>query len=209
MSRRKFLPPLLVSLLALSVHAQFTCVTNNGSITIAGYTGLGGDVIIPATINGRPVTRIGQHAFQSTINLTNIILPNTIGSIDPGAFSFCTQLKAVNIPSSVTTLGDSAFAYCNNLAEVTLSTSLTNIFSWTFASCENLTSVFIPGNVAAIGERAFDSCAALTNVTFHDRLVTIGDWAFAYSLDVIGKGLPRAVGYGRLEFDRVGPSGDR
>ena len=34
------------------VQAQFTYTTNNGAITITGYTGSGGAVVIPATING-------------------------------------------------------------------------------------------------------------------------------------------------------------
>jgi hypothetical protein len=33
-------------------QAQFRCTTNNGSITITKYTGSGGDVTIPNTING-------------------------------------------------------------------------------------------------------------------------------------------------------------
>jgi hypothetical protein len=41
------------------VQAQFTYTTNNGTITITKYTGPGGVVDIPATINGLPVTCIG------------------------------------------------------------------------------------------------------------------------------------------------------
>ena len=33
-------------------------------ITITGYTGSGGDVILPDTINGLPVTSIGASAFS-------------------------------------------------------------------------------------------------------------------------------------------------
>ena len=38
----------------------FTWTTNNGTITITGYTGPGGAVIIPSTITGRLVTTIGN-----------------------------------------------------------------------------------------------------------------------------------------------------
>ena len=41
------LPLLLLLTLPSAVQAQFTFTTNNGTITIKGYTGLGGDVIIP------------------------------------------------------------------------------------------------------------------------------------------------------------------
>ena len=56
---------LLLLLLALPavVQAQFTYTTTNGTITITGYTGPGGWVTIPSTINGLPVTSIGDYAF--------------------------------------------------------------------------------------------------------------------------------------------------
>jgi hypothetical protein len=40
------------------VEAQFTYTINNGTVTITGYTGPGGDVAIPATIDGLPETSI-------------------------------------------------------------------------------------------------------------------------------------------------------
>ena len=48
----------MLMLLALPapVQAQFNYTTNNGTITITGYTGSGGAVTIPSTINGLPVT---------------------------------------------------------------------------------------------------------------------------------------------------------
>ena len=67
-------PTLLQSLLLLAVllmmpaavQAQFTYTTNNGTITITGYAGSGGvgAVTIPGTINGLPVTSIGEYAFS-------------------------------------------------------------------------------------------------------------------------------------------------
>ena len=51
---------LLLLTLPAVVQAQFTYTTNNGQITITRYTGPGGAVVIPTTINGRPVTPYGQ-----------------------------------------------------------------------------------------------------------------------------------------------------
>ncbi len=39
--------------------------TNNGTISITKYIGLGGEVTIPDEINGLPVTAIGDYAFYS------------------------------------------------------------------------------------------------------------------------------------------------
>ena len=50
---------LLLLLLPFAGHAQFTCTTNDGAVTITGYTGSGGSIVIPHNFNGYPVTGIG------------------------------------------------------------------------------------------------------------------------------------------------------
>src|SRR5438105_10018245 len=55
---------LLLSVLTGELHAQgFDYTRTNGSITITNYTGSGGNVTIPATIDGMPVTAIGGKTF--------------------------------------------------------------------------------------------------------------------------------------------------
>ena len=58
---------ILLMLLALAegVQAQFSFTTNNGTITITRYTGTDVVVVIPSSINGYPVTSIGDMAFQN------------------------------------------------------------------------------------------------------------------------------------------------
>ena len=52
---------LAVLLLLPSVGlAQFSFTTNNGAVTITGYTGSNGLVMIPGTLDGLPVTSIGD-----------------------------------------------------------------------------------------------------------------------------------------------------
>jgi len=53
---------LLVLLLALPGvgWAQFTWTNINGAITITGYSGPGGAITVPATIEGLPVTTVGN-----------------------------------------------------------------------------------------------------------------------------------------------------
>jgi len=60
-----WLPGLVAALLLLpvAVPAQFLFTTNNGAITITQYTGSGGDVVIPDTINGLKVAVVGSAAF--------------------------------------------------------------------------------------------------------------------------------------------------
>src|SRR5258708_15303861 len=81
---------LLLLTLPAVVQAQFNYTTNNGTITITGYTGPGGAVVIPETINGLPVTRIGDYAFYLKTSLTNLTIRNSVTSVGYGAFSSST-----------------------------------------------------------------------------------------------------------------------
>ena len=72
---------LLVLALPVAVEAQFAYTTNNGTITITGYSGAGGSVTIPDTINGLPVTSIGDSAFYALLEA----VPELRGDRDLGA----------------------------------------------------------------------------------------------------------------------------
>ena len=50
---------LLILFACTAAQAQFNFTTNNGEITITGYTGSGGVVLIPGSTNGLLVTTIG------------------------------------------------------------------------------------------------------------------------------------------------------
>ncbi len=91
---------MLLLLLALPgvVQAQFTFTTNNGAITITGYTGTAGAVKIPAKINGLRVTGIGDNAFFRCYSLTNITIPNSVRSIGFLAFGV-SGLTQISIPN--------------------------------------------------------------------------------------------------------------
>jgi hypothetical protein len=56
------------------VQAQFDYTTNKGTITITRYTGFGGDVIIPDTTNGWPITSIADAVFWGK-TLTSVTIP--------------------------------------------------------------------------------------------------------------------------------------
>src|SRR5882724_1094157 len=100
---------LALALLALPavVQAQdYTYTTNNGTVAITRYTGPGGDATIPDTINGYPVTSIGNEAFESCYRLTSVTIPNSVTSIGYETFYYCDSLTNVTIGSSVTSIGD-------------------------------------------------------------------------------------------------------
>ena len=88
---------------------QFTYITNNGTITITGFTGPGGDVTIPDTINGLPVTSIGTNAFYGCYSLISITIGTNVTSIKDGAFSECINLLGLYFQGNAPSLGSYVF----------------------------------------------------------------------------------------------------
>jgi hypothetical protein len=71
-----------------------------------------GVINFPESANGYKVTRIGRKSCQSCKDLTTVIIPSTVKSIEYDAFSYCEGLTSVTIPNSVTSLEFGAFTRC-------------------------------------------------------------------------------------------------
>ena len=84
----------------------------NDTATITGYTGAGGAVTIPSTVDGLPVTAIGYQAFECCHGLTSITLPNSITAIDAYAFVNCIGLTSITLGNNITIIGARAFYGC-------------------------------------------------------------------------------------------------
>ena len=108
----------------------------------------------------------------------DIIIPDSVTSIEGSAFSGCSNLTSVTIPDSVTSIGNDAFSNCNSLTSVTISDSVTKIDWNAFSGCSSLTSVTIPDSVTEIGGSAFQGCSSLTSVTIPDSVTSIYGSAF-------------------------------
>ena len=159
---------------------QFAYTTNNGTITITQLIGSNAVVIIPSTINSRPVTGIGDKAFARSTNLTSVTIPNSVTSIGDGAFDACTSLTSVTIPNGVTSIRQITFDLCISLTNITIPNGVTNIQDYAFYDCKSLTSVTIPESVTSIGNQAFYYCTSLTKITFGLKDTHLGDDAFKH-----------------------------
>lgn len=173
----------LISCTAFGVSLDdLTYSISNGGVQITGCDQLAaGDLDIPASIEGLPVTSIGEYAFYLCESLTSITIPSSVTSIGEYAFYSCTSLTSIVIPEGVTSLSPFALSYCDDLTSVTLPESLASIGEEAFAVSTNLASITIPAAVTSIGDRAFASCRNLEGIYFEGRLApTLGIDVFIY-----------------------------
>ena len=177
---------------ALWLFPDFLYMYNNGTITITGYTGSGGDVTIPDTINGLPVTSIGDWAFRNCTSLTNVTIPDSVISIGDYLFFNCTSLTSVTIPNSVTSIGNFAFYYCPSLTAITVDTNnpayssvagvLFDKSQTTLIECPGgkAGSYTVPNSVTNIGTYSFAYCTSLTSLTISNGVTSIAQDAFDF-----------------------------
>ena len=111
--------------------------------------------------------------------LTELVIPNSVTSLNDKVFYKCSSLTSVTIPNSVTSIGNEAFWNCKGLTSVTIGNSVTSIGDSAFGYCYSLTSVTIPNSVKSIGSYAFYGCFSLTSVTFGSGVTSIGSDAFS------------------------------
>ncbi len=195
-----------------ATEGYFTYYISNGKAEIDDVsTSISGDVVIPSTLGGYPVTSIGWYAFEGCTGLTSIEIPDKVTSIGDRAFEGCTGLISVSIPDSVTSIGWCSFEDCDSLANIYISdiaawcninfehySSPLNYAEYLYLNGELVTDVVIPQGVTVIPEYAF-SCASLKSVSIPDSVTSIGNYVFKGCTELTSVSIPNSVasmGYG-------------
>ena len=137
-----------------------------------------GDLTIPSSIDGYPVTSIGKCAFDGCYGLQSLVIPSGVKSIGDSAFYGCNGLRSVTIASSVTNIGAYAFYGCSSLESISIPSHVTRIGEATFRGCRGLRSVMISSSVTSIGDFAFYNCIKLSSVVIPPSVKNIGESAF-------------------------------
>ena len=201
----------------LPLHAaslkDLTYATADGKISITDCDGAAkGKLVIPDTIDGKPVTSIRGDTFRDCTSLTSVTIGNGVNSIERNAFLGCTSLASINIPNSVEFIGTGAFSGCINLPKIQVgekNNEYTDVNGVLFDKKKTLllnypagkidATYTIPDSVTSIGIYAFHKCLNLTRVAIPDSVTSIGDDAFSHCVSLtsitIGDGVT-SIGLG-------------
>ena len=176
------------------------CYLYNGHVILEDYTvdleeddplpcvkgSIPSNLIIPSTVKIRyvdyPVTVLGKNSFYNMTALTSITIPNSVTTIEWGAFNGCDALSSVHISDldawcriAFNDFNSNPLYYAHHLylneeeiTELVIPSTVTIIRPYTFRGCSGLTSVTIPNSVTYIGNNAFNNCNNLTSVHISD-----------------------------------------
>lgn len=175
------------------------------------------EYVIPSHIRGLPVTTIGERAFRGARNnLTMVVLPSTISSIEEDAFADCNKLGDIIVSSDSELqyigsgaldntafllaaqgyastsfyLGQVLISVPDNLTGTYKFTSTTSsIYDGVFSGLKNLDWIELPLSLKSIGKNAFEG-SGISEITIPDSVTSIGVNAFKDCLSLTKIQLP-------------------
>ena len=176
------------------VFGAFTYnVVEDQVVIIDVQTDISGDVVVPSSIEGYPVTGIGELAFDGCDLMATLKIPAKVKQVEDTAFESCTALTEIKVAfgnqsycawngvlfnKNRTTLvcypagkTDTAYAIPDGVKQIAVSA---------FAEASKLQSITIADTVGKLGEKAFFGCSGLNKVVFGVGLTAIGPEAFAF-----------------------------
>ncbi len=152
----------------------------NGEMTLESADKRIHYAVIPESIDGKPVTRIGAGlgGFTDCRYLVEVTLPDSVKKIGSLAFSG-TALEEITIPSGVTEIDFGAFKGCNYLDKINIPEGVTRIEKETFKDCWFLEDPGLSDNITYIGDHAFNGCESLKSFEIPSSVQSLGNYVFA------------------------------
>ena len=160
--------------------------------TIKGYIGESKTVVIPATIEGKPVLTISSAAFAKNKDMERVVIPDTVTVIWDYAFANCESLKQVTFGDNMTSIGSNAFSGCTSLKKVQLPEKLEQLAARAFYNCTALKTVSLNKNLSRMGMEAFYGCP-IEKLTLEDGIQTFGSYASFWSATLTELTIPASV----------------
>lgn len=180
-----------------TIYAMPDCGATNGlSIengVVNGYSGAYNEVIIPSFYKGYAVDRLVGSSFNNCVEIVSVEIPDSVKSIEQGAFSGCSSLENITIPFVGAQAGVTSrdtcqypFGYIFGTVSYDGGVATTQYYYGYDTSRTTSTIYYIPSSLKSViftGEDilygAFYNCSGLTSITFGNSVRSIGDDAFS------------------------------
>ena len=124
---------------------------------------------------------IGDHAFYNSQLTGELVIPDFVDSIAPGAFVLCSKITSLCLGNSVRYIGNRAFNCAKLRGTVTIPESVVTIESEAFWQSKIDTVIFNATNCQTMGDYyfpAFDECNSLKVLVIGENVRRIPDRAF-------------------------------
>lgn len=119
---------------------------------------------IPATYEGKPVTRILDGAFKDKTKITKVVVPENVVSIGVDTFLGCTNIEEISLPSSLRRIGRRAFVGLRYIKNINIPEGVETIGDTAFSNCVNLENISFPSTLKDLGSNLFQSDKLITSV---------------------------------------------
>ncbi|MBP3387052.1 MAG: leucine-rich repeat domain-containing protein, partial [Clostridia bacterium] len=174
-----------------SGYYTFTVTDGEACITDVD-TSISGEVTIPSTLDGYPVTSIGSSAFFACSKMTRVVIPEGVREIGAQAFAFC-NITHITIPTTLKYVSSNVFMNTTKLNTVNIS----DLRSWCeIEFCEGASNplcfsgdlylngslvggeLVIPEGTTRIGSYAFNCYDKIGVLKIPASVTSIGEGAF-------------------------------
>jgi|GEM_PF-3202658 Bacterial surface proteins containing Ig-like domains len=155
---------------AVNLPSSMTTI-GNSAFSRSGLT----SIVIP-----RPQISLGVSVFNGCTHLANVTLPEGMLTIPMECFKATSGLAGIVLPQSINTLEEGAFSgsglsgSLNLSAYANLAAIKTSAFSGT-----HLSEVILPNNLTELGERAFENCTLLKTITIPSKITVLNQLTFS------------------------------
>ena len=131
---------------------SFTYLEESDSYSVAGFAGEGVEnLVIPSTVNGKPVTEIGISAFEDNYTICSVVIPDSVQIVRSHAFEYCQNLKTVEARAQI-------------------------LETYAFKSCFQLKTLKLEG--VKVLNRAFIDCYMIQEVTLDTDVIGFNSFQF-------------------------------
>lgn len=184
----------------------------DGTAEILKYTGKDFDPALPDTLDGHPVTSIGDEAFDNArFSMEGLTIPASVTHLGSNAFSM-TDLAEIEILAGVVSMKDNPFGFCESLENITVAEENPVFYAedgvlfcredHSLVCYPNLLadpeedekiSYTVPEGTEIIRSSAFGGVECLSEILLPDSLRVIGFQAFGFCWDLDGLVIPDSV----------------